>query len=207
MLNWIVQNGEILFAGVVAASTVAYAILTRSLVAETKKLREVQTEPKIAVWVRPKEEAITFAHLYVRNIGLGPAFDVSFEIGEETETPGGQMLIKDFSEAQFLNTGLKYLGPGQEMRAGFTKLSKNTEEKIKAVLTVKTKYRSATRKKYENVYQLEMAEFKDYRMFGYPPLHSIAENLQKIQEQIEHFATGFHKLKVDVYDSTNEESK
>ena len=94
MLNWIVQNGEIVFAGVVAASTVFYVILTRSLVAETKKLREVQTEPKIAVWVRPKEEAITFAHLYVRNIGLGPAFDVSFEIGEETETPGGKCSLR-----------------------------------------------------------------------------------------------------------------
>ena len=184
MFSWMAQNSEILFAGVVAASTVFYAILTRSLVVETKKMRETQTEPKIAVWFRPREEAINFGHLYVRNIGLGPAFGVSFEIGEETETPGGQMLIKDFSEAQFLNTGLKYLGPGQELRSGFTSFLENPEEKIKATLTVKTNYKSATKRKYEDVHQLEMAEFKGYSQFGDPPLHSMAKNLQKIQEDI-----------------------
>ncbi len=184
MFSWMVQNSEILFAGVVAASTVFYAILTRSLVAETKKMRETQTEPKIAVWFRPREEEINFGHLYVRNIGLGPAFNVSFEISEETETPGGQMLIKDFSEAQFLNTGLKYLGPGQELQSGPSSFLKNFGEKIKAVLTVKIKYSGATKREYEDVYKLEMAEFKGYSKFGDPPLHSMAKSIQKIQEDI-----------------------
>lgn len=184
MFSWMVQNSEILFAGVVAASTVSYALLTWSLVAETKKMREAQTEPKIAVWFRPIEEAINFGLLYIQNIGLGPAFDISFEIKEETETPWGQRLIKDFSEAQFLNTGLNYLGPGQELRSGSTSFSKSPEEEIKAVLPVKIKYSGATKRKYEDVYQLEMTEFKGYSNFGGPPLYSIANNLRRIQEDI-----------------------
>jgi hypothetical protein len=39
----------LLFSGVVAVSTLIYAILTWQLVSETRKTREAQTEPKIEV--------------------------------------------------------------------------------------------------------------------------------------------------------------
>jgi primosomal protein N'' len=49
---------NLLFAGVVAAATVVYAWLTAKLVAETRRLRQVQTEPHIEVFYRPRDECI-----------------------------------------------------------------------------------------------------------------------------------------------------
>ena len=37
----------LIFTAVVALSTVCYVVLTAKLVSETRKIREVQTEPKI----------------------------------------------------------------------------------------------------------------------------------------------------------------
>ena len=45
-LNHDIAVLTIFFSGVVAASTVVYAVLTWKLVSETRKMREVQTEPK-----------------------------------------------------------------------------------------------------------------------------------------------------------------
>ncbi len=45
----------VIFTAVVTISTVAYAILTRNLVLETKKMREVQTEPRIEISIQPLE--------------------------------------------------------------------------------------------------------------------------------------------------------
>ena len=41
------------FTGVVALSTVVYAFLTWRLVSETRRMREVQTEPRVSVRVEP----------------------------------------------------------------------------------------------------------------------------------------------------------
>ena len=45
---WLTQNGNLLFSGIVAISTVVYAFLTWQLVSETRKMRKVQTEPSVA---------------------------------------------------------------------------------------------------------------------------------------------------------------
>ena len=51
------NTGEIItlfFSAIVAIAAVFYTILTSALVSETRKTREVQTNPKILVEVRPR---------------------------------------------------------------------------------------------------------------------------------------------------------
>ena len=52
ILEFLNQNSgafSVLFSGLVALATVVYVVLTWKLVSETKKMRKVQTEPKICV--------------------------------------------------------------------------------------------------------------------------------------------------------------
>jgi len=69
---------NLLFALVVAVATAVYAWLTAKLVSETRRLREVQTEPHIEVFYRPRDEWISLLDVVARNIGNGPAYDVRF---------------------------------------------------------------------------------------------------------------------------------
>lgn len=69
MIAWLKDNQgllSLLFSFVVTASTVCYAIWTRSLTRETKRLREAQTDPHISVSFDPEEGWINFLKAWSR---------------------------------------------------------------------------------------------------------------------------------------------
>ena len=192
ILEYILQHKDaatLLFTFVVALSTVCYAFLTWSLVSETKKLREAQTEPKIAAWVELTNEFTPFAYLRIQNIGLGSAFNICFQLTDKAKNLGGQLLIKDFLETPFLNTGIEYLGPGQELSSRAILFRENLEEKIEAVLVVKIKYRSTKNQEYTEIYRLDMAELRSYSNPTEQQLQSIANSLKQIERRLSRFKT------------------
>lgn len=197
----------VIFTGVVTFSTVVYAILTGLLVAETRRMRQVQTEPRVEVIIKPREEWISLIHVYVRNIGLGPAYDISFEIGTEAGGEGAKVLIEDFTRTQFFKTGLRYLGPGQEVISDYSQMAEKFEEKIKSILIFVIRYKSTTGKDYINRYRVDFSEFEGRTQIGKPHLYAIAQHLEKIQQDLSGIATGFNRIKADVYNSEDREKE
>lgn len=124
----------VVFSAVVTISTVAYAILTRSLVTETKRMREAQTEPRIEITLNSLDFAINIVRLRVRNIGLGPAKNVRFTSHITTGGEAAEKLLEEFNKANFLKIGLKYFGPGHELHSGYTKMTEDFAAKIASVL-------------------------------------------------------------------------
>lgn len=210
MFDFLNQNAgalTVIFTVVVALSTVVYAILTGILVSETRRMRQAQTEPRIEVTVRCRDEWISLVNIYVRNIGLGPAYDISFSLSAEGGGDGAQILIEDFTKAQFLKTGLKYLGPGQELKSDLSQMTERFEDKIQSVLVANVVYRGALGKRYEEQFRLDFSEFKGRSQLGKPHLYAIAQSLEKIQHGIGQLATGSKRLKTDVYDREDREKE
>jgi hypothetical protein len=202
VVNFLNQNAGVLstvFSGIVMLATVVYAILTYSLVRETRRMREAQTEPKIEVTASPLEEFVNIITLRVKNIGLGPAYNLSFVLRGEIQSSGEIDLIKDFSRSQFLSKGLRYLGPGQELQSGFTQMTDNFSEKINARLIVEVAYTSATGKSYADIIPIHFEQFEGYGTIGTPHLYAIAKSLEKIERNVDHLATGFRHLRIDTY--------
>jgi len=102
----------VIFSALVAIATIVYAILTWKLVSETRKMREAQTEPKVSVTIQPREEWINFIDMVIQNIGLGPAYNIKFEINSDFEYMKGKFL----SELGFMKNGLKYLALNQKLQ-------------------------------------------------------------------------------------------
>jgi hypothetical protein len=119
----------VVFTAVVTISTVAYAILTWSLVSETKRMCEVQTEPRIEITLKTLDYAINIARLNIHNIGLGPAQNVNFNAHIISGGEAAEKLLEEFNRTNFLRIGLKYFGPGQELHSGYTQMTKNTDAK------------------------------------------------------------------------------
>jgi len=202
MFEWLTSNQEtatLIFAGIVALSTVVYAILTGILVLETRRLREVQTEPKIAVFIKPREEFLNAINLYVKNIGLGPAYNVSFEIVSDNLSEGERLLIDDFSKAKFFSTGLKYLGPNQQVESSYSLFQQNYESKIKAILILKTTCLSKTERKHEEIHRLDLSELEETTSLGIPNFYSIAQSLEKMQKNIGTLISGARKIQGNTY--------
>ncbi len=132
MIKWLIENqslATLIFTAVVTLSTVVYAVLTAILVIETTRMRRAQTEPRLSAYFEPIEEFVNFGHLYIKNIGLGPAFDIRISIKSEGSITGSESLLKDFIKVKAFEKGLNYLGPDQILRSGVTSMVENYQEK------------------------------------------------------------------------------
>jgi len=121
-LEFLNQNSgafAVVFSAVVAFATMVYAILTWRLVSETRKMREAQTEPKVSATIQPTKESINFVAMLIQNIGLGPAYNIKFDVNPDFEYAKGRFL----SELGFIKRGLSYLPPNQKLQLSFFRVS------------------------------------------------------------------------------------
>jgi len=114
ILNFLNENSgafSVLFAFLVAGATIVYAILTRSLVKETKRLRKAQTEPNVCTYVQIMPGLYSFSAFVIENIGMGPAHDVQFNLEND------YIIFKQdkVSEIEVFKQGISYLAPGQKV--------------------------------------------------------------------------------------------
>lgn len=208
LIQFLNQNAgalTLLFTAVVTLSTVVYAILTGVLVAETKRMREVQTEPKIEITLKPFESAINIVRLHIKNIGLGPAENLKFKTSVISGGSAAEELLAEFTEMNFFTTGLKYFGPGQEIYSNYSQMTKDYDQKIESIFSFELQYKSVTGSKYKEKTIIDMSEMKGSYQLGTPNLYAIAQSLDKIQRDIGHITSGFKKLKTDIY--THEDRK
>ncbi|WP_368301449.1 hypothetical protein [Kluyvera sichuanensis] len=210
VLNFLNQNSgalTVLFTAVVTISTVVYSILTGKLVSETTKMRQVQTEPKIEITIKPFEFAINIVRLHIRNIGLGPAINVKFNLKIISGGQFAQTLIDEFTEANFLKIGLTYFGPGQERYSHYTQLTQQYNEKIESILIVEISYQSTTGASYIEQSIIDMSELKGAYQLGTPNLYSMAKSLEKIQQDISHIVSGHKKISAQIYTTEDREKE
>lgn len=183
MLDFINQNSGVflvLFSLIVTGATVFYVILTRSLVSETRKMREAQTEPDISVSISSKEESTYLKDMQIQNIGLGAAYNIKFEIEPDFEYAKGRML----SEINLIKNGLHYLAPNQKISFFIASIPEIFMKKKKSFFEIKVKYDNKFGEPYKNTCLIDFSEFFDLRHAGEPSLKKIANNLEKIQKDI-----------------------
>lgn len=185
----------IIFSALVTFATIVYAILTWQLVSETRKMREIQTEPKISIIVQPREESLSLIDMIIENIGSGPAYNINFEITPDIELSAGKFLNK----SGFIKNGLRYLSPRQKIQFYFTTLFENYEKKIKSFFEIKVMYQNNMGKKYEDIFIIDFSQFADLNTFGEPSLYNLSKNIEKIQNDIHNISSGLSKLKVITY--------
>lgn len=203
MIQWLIDNQDLatlIFSSVVALSTVVYALLTAFLVIETARMRRAQTEPRLSVYFKPVDEHVNFGHLFIENIGLGPAYDIKPTYVSNGSIEGCNKLLEDFFKTKSFERGVNYLGPGQILRSRFTSMTDDYEEKIKAVLAVTLSYKTSDKSERSETFRVDFAELEGYGTFGTPNLYSIAQSLDKMQKDFHHIATGFYKPKVQTFD-------
>ncbi len=145
----------IVFSGIVAFSTVVYAFLTWRLVGETKKVRLAQTEPIVSVTHQPNEKGGPFIDLRIKNVGAGPALDITFEVESEFEYLQG----KPLSELHLFRNGLKYLGPGDERRFFLTSLVEERRAEAETLFEVRVSYRGTIGRQKTEGFVIDLSEW------------------------------------------------
>lgn len=115
----------------------------------------------------------------------------------------GKRGYADHPKVNFFSFGLKYLVPDQERFSSFTQLTEDHNGKIASVLAIDVTYSSATGKNYSDSLVVDMSELKGSYELGKPNAYAITQSLEKIQKDIHHFVTGFHRIEANIYTIEN----
>lgn len=198
---------NLLFSAVVAIATVVYAWLTARLVSETRRLREVQTEPTIEVTYRSHDEAMALLELVVQNIGAGPAYDITVEFSASPESAAATELVQRLTKIKSFSGGIKVLMPRQEFKTFWTDIRQNYAEKLKTTVVATTTCRGATGVVYRREHTIDLSELEGVERLGTPPLLLMARALGKIETEVGHLASGFRHLRVDTYTSADRQKE
>jgi len=150
------QSLTLLFSGIVAISTVVYAVLTSKLVKETRASRLIQITPDVQLYFEKAETETHFVYFIIENFGLGIASDVKFKI------------IKDFNKYDIeklrlsnmgsFKHGIRHFYQKQRFKYFFTSLLENYEDKINDWLEIEVSYRDINNKKYHRNFCLRIDE-------------------------------------------------
>lgn len=181
-IEWLNENSglfSLIFSLIVAVSTVFYACLTRSLVEETRKMREVQTEPKVYVIIQPGKDWINFLDMSIENVGLGPAFNITFKVDPDFEYIKGEML----SNLGIIKNGISYLAPSQKMNFFFTSMVEDFKRKIADSFEIKVTYKNSIGKEYTDSFLINFSYLIGLTQ-ATDPTYNMLGNIKSIKDSI-----------------------
>lgn len=212
-MSWIEEINKnagligLLFSLVVTVATVVTAWLNARLVNETRRMREAQTEPAMQVTYRIRENYLSFPDVVVKNIGMGPARDIRFEISADMPSGDANDAVDSLNKLACFSNGLAYLGPGQEFSSFWTSMYENHASKIQTKVWITCRYRSMSGSKFEDRCLLDLSELKGISRIGTPPLQHIEKHLSAIQKEMEKWSRAGSRLKADVFTQADRDAE
>jgi hypothetical protein len=193
----VTEWSTILLSAVVASATVVYAVLTYFLVRETKRLREVETEPTISVFVRPLDRIERMLEIVVKNIGRGPAYHLQWDY--DNDAPVICRLRErdfNFSDLGFFR-GSEYMAPGEEYRSLFGMTTDLLNGPALPALKLNVTYLNEAGRKYAGTFLIDPEELRGRTfLLGRPnddlvqTLGNIGKCLGDISDELHHMAVG-----------------
>ncbi len=196
------ELGEILiivFTGVVAGSTVAYALLTRQLVSETRRMREVQTEPRVSIRVEADHTGHPGYELVIQNEGQGVAKNVRFEFEGDPSYFRNSWVIRRppaIDELPIIKNGLDYLEPNQSYRFPLGTVSPGEYERaVETPWTFRTQYESLYGKPRTDTYIVDFSQFRGM-LFESNHLKEIAGHMKAVWEDLHRLTEGHARVQV-----------
>lgn len=179
-----------LIANIVMAACAAIGVVTTGLlimlnwrlVNETRRLREIQTEPELDVYIIPNQRYINIVELVVRNSG-GPAANVkwSINIDEAVASEKGLKIreVAMFSKAGYIPAREKFvffLGNAMEL----------LKKPVLPVFTIRVEYDNYLGKnKTKKEFHIDVSQWEGLIVIGKDPACEIADNLKQLSQTID----------------------
>lgn len=189
---------------VLAALTFAYVLFTRGMVKELRETRLAQERPYVIVDADYGD--LPAINVVVRNIGKGPAKDITFGFSTALVESGG----RDLSELPYFKDGIDFLAPGSEIKAfwdmGHTLLPLLEEKGLHEGITATTRYRAYTGEPYETNWVINPLIYKGLPSIRRYSVSDMAKAVKRISDDL-HRAMRFGELRVATKTERREENQ
>lgn len=189
-------------AWVTAIATVVLAVLTSVYVRLTKKILSAQSDPCVILTVVHDEDRPTILQLVARNIGTGLAHDVRFEFSHPIPARAFGLSVQNAQHAAEMTDGplikgIPALGPGESRKIVWGQFGglKAAIGDSKIVATCRFKKNGSEMP--PTSCPLDVESFSG-TLVAESPLAKSAKELEKMSKELQHFASGYCKLKVEI---------
>ncbi|MCL4554408.1 MAG: hypothetical protein M1565_04670 [Actinobacteria bacterium] len=163
-------------SAVVAVATVAYVVLTRMIVDESRRLRRSQAEPRVLVYAEIRTVAVV--DLVIHNVGTGPAYAVRFSLKQDFQILENARL----SEIGFMRQGIHLLGPGQKYRT-LLAIPSRKDLMTSTLVEVSADYKDVYGTQYHDEFRVDLQAFENIRP-GTSPAERMAEAAPKLADEL-----------------------
>lgn len=159
---------------------------------ETKKMRELQSDPEVVIYFEIYQ--LNTIYLVIENIGSGSAYNISFQVSSNLENIFGSH-IKDL---RMLYRGIKYLGPGMKRKSfigmSFGKVEDFLENSFEISTSYYNKLKNETGKKLGGNFMLDFSEFLGvHSLSGQEPVDKFANLVKKTNDILTQIKTEISK--------------
>ncbi len=199
VVEWANDNAgslNLLFAAVVAAATVVSVFLNRRLVNETVALRKAEMDPDIALYIEPRRLQHNLFDIVIRNVGRGPAYNVSFDI--EPKVKVGEGDESHLSRLAILRDGLKYLAPEQELRTFVGTYHDLDTGRMTITVSYYAKAKGWRRSAVVEPFTIDVRQFEGFSTVGDPPERELIRVLRQIADDFHRLRNGWWSMNVRV---------
>ena len=182
--TWIV-----VFTGVVALCTALYCALTGWLAWETRRMRRVQTEPRVSIHLEMNEQVGSgLMDLVIRNEGNGLAEDIQFQFEGDPTYFNSERPIDELS---VIKSGLKHLGTGQSFKVHLGWLiGDRFTRAIEDPWTIGVCYRNSTGATVSDSFVVDFSQFSGLMLMDSASLQNIEKHLRDLEREVRHMTTG-----------------
>jgi len=175
----------VVFSFVVTAATVVYVVLTRALVAETRRMRENQTEPDISIALVPSRSWLNWINMEIDNLGAGAAHNVRLQVEPDFENRSGQFL----SQFGPFKNGIKRLPPGSKIISFVTEMvGKNSEKRRNAEFTICADYENSEGRSFHRDFPINLSYMEGLMAIDRDPLIGLHEHVKAIDQTLRGWA-------------------
>ncbi len=183
----------VLFTAGIFLSGIASLIVAIHLARDNRALRKAGTEPMVIGYLKPDRTTVNVIRFHIRNVGKGPAFNVSMEILGEKEMYRERGLRLPFEPQRPPITALPqdddlgfFFGVGHELLG----------DPSLPPVTISISYENASGRVFNENSAVDIRQFEGFSWVGRLAEDEIAKTLNKIERTIGHMASGFKMLHV-----------
>ena len=197
MADWIttyVSSALVIVGAVVTAiATILLWRVTRTLAHETKRMADALGRPQVVVTLEPNRWAMNHADFQIENTGTGTAYKIEIAFDPPLSSLSTSERIVPVSQFSVLK-------PGQSFRCYLSEFAPLLA--VRFVVSVSWLRDPLGAEREKLTYDLNMTEVANVGQLGAAdPGIELAEQVKRIREDWRHVASGFHRLKTDVYTS------
>lgn len=174
------------------------AIATIVYVAETRRIRQADTEPALSVYTVPHDIHIMILDFVITNYGRGAARNVSFTV----EADWDELRARGVRSLDVLKR-LTYLPPGEKFRFFFGEAGKLLADPKMKPIPITASYETESGEKRTTGFTLDAQQYDGVSRVGSPPEYESAKALKKIADALDGAIHGLARLKVTT--STDEQ--